>query len=289
MKFMQKKSKKTENNILIAFWLNLSFSILELFGGIASNSVAIISDAIHDFGDALSIGVSYMLEKKSKKPANDIYTFGYGRYSVLGGLITIAILFAGSLLVINRAVDRLINPVQVNHDGMIMFAVFGVITNYIAAYCTSGDDSVNQKAVNLHMLEDVLGWIVILIGGLLIKITDISIIDPILSICVAAFILIHTFEHTKEILDIILEKVPHGIKVEEVRASLLNIQEVSKIVDLHIWSINGQDHCAIIHVIGNGHRSEIKEKIKKEMAKYNIVHITTEIAKQESEEDSMKW
>lgn len=289
MKFMQKKCKKTENNILIAFWLNLAFSILEFIGGIASNSVAIISDSIHDFGDALSIGVSYVLERKSKKEADDIYTFGYGRYSVLGGLITIAILLAGSLLVINRSVERLITPEEVNYDGMILFAIFGVITNYVAAYCTSGEHSVNQKAVNLHMFEDVLGWIIVLIGGLLMKITDISLIDPILSIGVAVYILVHSIHHAKEILDIILEKVPEGIDLAKVKNSLLEIDEIKKVVDLHAWSINGQDHCAIVSVIANGHRTVVKEKIQEKLSKFNIVHITAEIAKEESEEDSLKW
>ena len=183
---------KTEKNILIAFLLNMLFSIFELIGGIFTNSVAIISDAVHDFGDSISIGISYFLEKKSKKKPDNNYTFGYTRYSILGAFITNTILIIGSVLVIINAIKRIINPVTINYDGMIIFAIFGVIVNFLAAYFTKEGDSLNQKAVNLHMLEDVLGWSVVLIGAILIKFTEINVIDSIMSIGLAIFILTHS-------------------------------------------------------------------------------------------------
>ena len=115
---------KTEKNILIAFLLNISFSILEFIGGVFSNSVAIMSDAIHDLGDATSIGVSYFLERKSKKGPDEKYTYGYIRYSVMGSLITTVILLVGSLIVIFNSIKRIINPVEVNYNGMLIFAIF---------------------------------------------------------------------------------------------------------------------------------------------------------------------
>ncbi len=135
---------KTEKNILIAFILNLSFSIFEFFGGLFTNSVAILSDSIHDFGDAVSIGISYFMERKSKKKANNKYTYGYIRYSVLGGVITTTILLVGSILVIIGAIKRIINPVEVNYNGMIILAIIGVILNFIAAYVTREGASINQ-------------------------------------------------------------------------------------------------------------------------------------------------
>ena len=163
---------KTEKNILIAFILNFAFSIFEFLGGIFTNSVAILSDAIHDIGDALSIGISYFLEKKSKKEPDEKYTYGYARYSVLGATITTAILMVGSVLVIINAIDRILNPVEINYNGMIIFAIFGVIVNFLAAYFTKEGNSINQRSVNLHMIEDVLGWIVVLIGALIMRFTD---------------------------------------------------------------------------------------------------------------------
>ena len=198
---------RTEKNILIAFLLNLSFSIFELFGGIFTNSVSILSDSVHDLGDAISIGVSYFLERKSKKKANNQYTYGYVRYSVLGGVITTTILLVGSLLVIYNAIKRLINPVDINYSGMLLFAVIGVALNFLAAFVTRNGDSINQRSVNLHMLEDVLGWIVVLIGAIIMNFTNINIIDPIMSIGVSAFILFHSLENLKRVLDIFLEKI----------------------------------------------------------------------------------
>ena len=180
---------KTEKNILIAFLLNISFSIIEFIGGIFTNSVAIFSDSIHDLGDALSIGISYFLEKKSKKKADNNYTYGYIRYSVLGGVITTTILLVGSVLVIIGAIKRLFNPVDINYSGMIVFGIIGVVLNFIAAYVTKEGDSINQKSVNLHMLEDVLGWIIVLIGAVVMNFTDIKVLDSIMSILVATFIL----------------------------------------------------------------------------------------------------
>ena len=195
---------KTEKNILIAFLLNLMFAVIEFIGGLFTNSVAIISDAIHDIGDSLSIGISCFLENKSKKKPDKKYTYGYVRYSVLGATITTVILLLGSLFVIVNAIDRIINPVKINYNGMLLFAIFGVIVNFIAAYFTKDGDSINQKSVNLHMLEDVLGWIAVLIGSIIMKFTDISIIDPIISILVAIFILVNTLKNLKSILDLFL-------------------------------------------------------------------------------------
>ena len=207
---------KSEKNILIAFILNIGFSIFELLGGFFTNSISILSDAIHDFGDALSIGISLALEKISKKKPNEKYTYGYVRYSILGALITTIILTIGSIFVIIGGVNRIINPEEINYNGMIIFAVFGVIINLFAAYFTKDGDSINQRAVNLHMLEDVLGWIVVLVGAILMKFTDIRIIDSIMSIGVALFILVNSFKNLKEILDLFLEKTPKNISIEEI-------------------------------------------------------------------------
>lgn len=266
---------KTEKNILIAFILNLTFSILEFVGGIITNSVAIISDSIHDMGDAVSIGASFFLERKSKKKPDEKYTYGYIRYSVLGGLITTLILMTGSILVIYGAITRIINPVEINYSGMIIFAIFGVIINFIAAYFTREGDSLNQKSVNLHMLEDVLGWVIVLIGAIIMNFTDISIIDPIMSIAVALFILVNAFKNFKSILDLFLEKTPNGVSVEEIKEHLSKIEGIIDVHHIHIWSIDGYNNYATLHIISNN--ANIKEKIREELAEHNIKHVTIEI------------
>lgn len=268
---------KSDKNILVAFILNLGFSIFELIGGAITNSVAIISDSIHDMGDAMSIGLSFFLEKKSKRKPDDKYTYGYVRYSVIGSTITTTILIIGSILVIYNAVKRILNPVSINYDGMILFAVIGVIINFLAVYFTKDGHSLNQKSVNLHMLEDVLGWIVVLLGAIIMKFTDISIIDPILSILVALFIFINVFKNLKSILDLFLEKTPSNISIDEIKEHLLAIKEVVDVHHIHVWSIDGYNNYATMHVVIDGKNKNIKEKIKEELKEHGINHVTIEI------------
>ena len=268
---------KTDKNILIAFILNLAFSILEFIGGAFTNSVAIISDSVHDMGDAMSIGISYFLEKKSKKKPDDKHTYGYIRYSVLGSTITTVILLVGSILVIYNSILRIINPVEINYDGMIIFAIVGVIINFAAAYFTREGDSLNQKSVNLHMLEDVLGWIVVLIGAILMRIFDITYIDPILSICVAIFILVNAYKNFKSILDVFLEKTPNNIDISELKEHLNEIDEVIDVHHIHVWSMDGFTHFATMHVTAKENSKEVKDKIRDELKEHGIGHVTIEL------------
>lgn len=269
---------KTERNILIAFILNVSFSIFELVGGIFTNSISITSDAVHDFGDALSIGISLILERISKKKPDYKYTYGYTRYSVLGALITTIVLTVGSILVILGSINRILNPKIINYNGMILFAVFGVIINFLAAYFTRSGESVNQKAVNLHMLEDVLGWLVVLIGSILMKFTDISLLDSFMSIGIALFILISAFRNLKNILDLFLEKVPKDIRVEEVKKHLLEIKDVLDVHHIHIWSMDGVSNYSTMHIVTESKNvKDLKNKIREEMKEHGISHTTIEI------------
>ena len=268
---------KTEKNILIAFILNLCFSFFEFFGGIYTGSVAIISDALHDVGDAASIGISYFLERKSKKQPDNRYTYGYLRFSVLGGIITTLILLFGSLAVIYGAILRLLNPVSINYNGMIILSIIGALVNLLAAYFTSEGNSINQKAVNLHMLEDMLGWVVVLIGSIVMRFTDIAIIDPLMSIAVAVFILINAIKNLKETLDIFLEKIPENIDIDEIRDHILEIDGVLDVHHIHIRTIDGHNNYATMHIVTNKDPYEIKYKVREELKEHCISHSTLEL------------
>ena len=268
---------KTEKNILIAFILNLTFSIFEFFGGFFTNSVAILSDSIHDLGDAISIGISYFMEKKSKKHADNKYTYGYIRYSVLGGVITTTILLVGSILVIYGSIKRLFNPVDVNYSGMIIFAIVGVLLNFIAAYVTREGDSINQKSVNLHMLEDVLGWIVVLVGAVIMNFTDLIIIDPVMSIGVALFIFYNSLKNLKKVLDLFLEKTPDSINIDSLEEHLLKIKGVDDIHHIHVWSIDGYNNYATMHIVTKVKDvSKLKKEIREELEEHKICHAILE-------------
>ena len=274
---------KTEKNILIAFILNLCFSVFEFFGGFFTGSVAIISDSIHDIGDAASIGISWLLERKSKKQPDEKYTYGYARYSLFGCLISTFILLLGSVIVIYNAIDRIINPVSINYNGMIIFAVMGTLINSAAAFFTRHEHSLNQKAVNLHMLEDVLGWITVLVGAVVIKFTGFMLIDPIISIGVAAFIFFNAIKTLKEITDIFLEKTPRNIDINKITEHITKIDGVIDVHHIHVRSIDGQNNYATMHIVTNADSHEIKHKIRENLHEHGISHVTLEL-ETESEE-----
>ena len=187
------------------------------------------------------------------------------------------ILLAGSLIVIYNAVRRIINPVTIHYEGIILFAVVGVVVNLVAAYLTHAGDSINQKAVNLHMVEDVLGWLVVLIGAIVMRFTDWKILDPFMSIGVAIFILVNVVRNLKEICEIFLEKIPNGISVEEIRAHISQIEGVVDVHHIHVWSMDGYQGYATMHIVSDGEAHELKEKVKKELAENGIVHVTIEL------------
>ena len=269
---------KTQRNIFIAFLLNFGFSVLELLGGLWTGSVAIISDAIHDFGDAVSIGASWFLEKKSKQKPDACHTYGYGRYSVLGAAITNLILLIGSVLVVYNAVLRILYPVPIHSEGMIFMAILGAAMNLAAAWFTHGGHSLNEKAVNLHMLEDVLGWIIVLVGAVLIRLTNFVWIDPLMSIGVAIFILCHAMKGIGAVLDVFLEKAPQDVDAGELMEHLKKLPRVIDAHHLHIWTMDGIQHYATVHIVAVYCNSlALKEAVRKECLEHGICHVTIEL------------
>lgn len=268
---------KTEKRILAAFILNLSFSIFEFIGGAVTGSVAIASDALHDMGDAASIGVSYFLERKSKQGPDGTHTYGYGRFSVIGGVITTLILLLGSAAVIIGAVRRIFEPVEINYDGMIVFAVVGVAVNLCAAVFTREGESINQRAVNLHMLEDVLGWAVVLVGAVVMRFTELSVIDPVMSLGVAMFVAVGAVRYLRESLDVFLEKTPKGIDCEELTHHIKEIEGVCDVHHLHVWSMDGTSNYATMHIVSDADAHTVKEKVKEELSEHGICHATLEL------------
>lgn len=268
---------KTEKNIFIAFVFNLLFSIIELVGGIFTRSVSIQSDAVHDFGDAASIGLSFIFEKKSKRAPDEHYTYGYGRFSVLGGAITCLILFLGSAIVIYNAVQRILHPVEIRYDGMLFFAVIGLSTNLLAAYFTHGGNSVNQKAVHLHMLEDVLGWFTVLVGAIVMRFTHFLLLDPIMSILTAVFILGNTVKNFQSILDIFLLKAPKSVNIPSLKAHLLQIEGVEDAHHIHLWTVDGECFYATAHIIVKAYGKDIKKAVKEELREHGIFHSVLEL------------
>lgn len=275
--------KKSVKNMLFAFILNVSFSIIELFGGILTNSISIISDALHDLGDAISIAISIIFEVRSSKEPDHKYTYGYARYSVAGALITATVLMVASAVIVYKSVLRLLNPSQVNYEGMIVLAIFGVIINGLSALklLKGNGKGINERALTLHMFEDVLGWAAVLIGSIVIKFTGWFMIDAVMSLCISVYILIHAAFHIKEIFAILLQKSPEGIDPAKVKAELEEIEGVEDIYHIHLWTLDGiENYATLIAKITEGVSYEVNQRIKAEIReklhKIGIYHIVIE-------------
>ena len=227
-------------HIRYAFFLNLFFSIVEVVGGILTNSVAILSDALHDLGDSVALGISWYFQNVSKRQSNKKYSYGYGRYSVVGALVSTFILAVGSILIISESIPRLIHPEEADALGMIWIAVLGVLVNGASVWRLRKGKSLNEKVVALHLLEDALGWIAVLIGAVVMYFYDVPILDPILSLMIASWILFNVYRNLRKIFHILLQATPKGIDIEEITAHIQGIPGVLGVHDCHVWSMDGE-------------------------------------------------
>lgn len=274
--------KKKGSNILIVSFMNLLFVVLELIGGLVTGSISILSDSIHDFGDALTLFIAYFLEKKSGKKPDKKYTYGYLRYSLLGAIVTAIILLIGSIFVIYNAIQRIINPVEINYCGMIAFAIIGLAINIVGFKLTHKTKNMNEKMISLHLLEDTLSWIIVIVISIVMLFTNAVILDPILSILISLYILLHVLKNIKQVIDIILEKVPENIDVDALKSELEKDFDIKEIHHVHIWTMDGENNYLTMHVVVNSNESKeniinLKREIKKELQKENINHTTIEI------------
>lgn len=268
-------------NLKMAFFLNLGFTLLELVGGWYVNSVAIYSDAIHDLGDSLSLGTSWWLEKYAQKKPSAKYSFGYRRFSLLGALINAIVLIVGTVFVIREAVLRLINPELSDPQGMIVLAVFGVAVNGYAAWKLSHGNTMNEKVLSWHLIEDVLGWVAVLLAALILLFYSTPFLDPALSLAISFYILWNVWKRLRETLFLFLQGLPSDINKEAIEQEILGIPNIKSTHHTHIWSLDGAQHVFTTHVKLSPINTPdeilaVKEEIRKIMKKYPFVHYTIE-------------
>lgn len=271
----------SEKNISYAFFLNFGFTIIEIIGGFLTNSVAILADAVHDFGDSISLGLAWYLQKVSRKGSDHKYSYGYKRFSLLGAIINSVILLVGSVFILSETIPRIIQPQAPDVKGMFILAILGILVNGAAVIRLRKGNSINEKVVSLHLWEDVLGWIAILIGSVLMYFFDIPIVDPILSILISIYILIHVFRNIKISMRIILQGTPVEIDMNEITTALLKNEDIDALHDLHVWSIDGNYHVVTTHVVLNkaltmDQLATLKFKIREQLVELNIQHVTLE-------------
>jgi cobalt-zinc-cadmium efflux system protein len=276
------------HNIRIAFFLNLGFAVVELIGGLLTNSMAILTDALHDLGDALGLGLSWYLEKVSGRRRDQTFTYGYARFSVLAALINAVILIVGATLLIAETIPRLITPQPSNAQGMLALAVLGLAVNGFAAWRLLKGATLNERAVALHLLEDVLGWLAIVIGAVVMLFWDVPILDPILSCAIMVFILINVFRNLKQVFLILLQASPTGLDQGRVHQALQGVPNICNVHDLRVWTLDGTQHVASLHVtVGRDATWQDAERLKKEiraaLLPLRITHATIEMESEDSE------
>lgn len=272
----------SNNNIKIAFFLNLGFTLLEIVGGLLTNSIAILSDALHDLGDSLSLGVAWYLDRYSRKGQTKRYSYGYGRFSLLGAFINAVVLIIGSLFILSEAIPRLMNPEHSGAPGMILFAIIGIVVNGVAVLRLRNDRSMNAQVVAWHLVEDVLGWIAVLVVGITLLFIDIHILDPILSVLITLYVLYNVIKNLRKTLDLFLQATPESINLEDIELELEAIQGVKSSHHTHFWSLDGEHHVLTTHLVvdQNASKDDIVsvKAVSKNIAKdLRIEHLTVEI------------
>ncbi|EQA45466.1 putative cadmium, cobalt and zinc/H(+)-K(+) antiporter [Leptospira broomii serovar Hurstbridge str. 5399] len=264
-----------------AFILNFGFAIVELIGGYASNSLAILSDALHDLGDSGFLALAWIFQKIAARPRTQTFTFGYKRLGLSAALVNSIVLFGGSIAIIAFAFPRLQNPANPNGWGMLGLSFLGIIVNGAALLKMKTVDGINSKTVVLHLLEDVLGWVAVLIGSIALLLFGWSWLDPLLSILISIWVGVQSFRNLRKILLLHLQSTPEGIDTKELEKRILSLKGVESIHDLHLWSMDGDYHVLTLHVGVTGtsisHAQKLKEKIRKITKEFRIPHATVEV------------
>jgi cobalt-zinc-cadmium efflux system protein len=241
--------QNSTGKIKVAFFLNLGFTLLEIVGGLWTNSLAIVADALHDLGDSLSLGLAWYLDDYAKKGQDQKYSYGYRRFSLLGALINTIVLIVGGLVVFSKAIPRLIEPEPTNALGMVGFAVVGIVVNGLAVLRLRGGKSMNARVVAWHLLEDVLGWAAVLIVSVVLLFTNLTVLDPILSILITAYVLYNVIRNLRKTVALFLQAVPEEIDISEIETKLIAIEKIQSTHHTHVWSLDGEHHVLTTHVV----------------------------------------
>lgn len=272
----------SSGRIALAFFLNVSFTVIEFIGGLLTNSTAIMADAVHDLGDSLSIGSAWVLSKLSEKSATKEFSFGYRRLSLLGALINGLVLLLGSAWVLKEAIPRLQDPVMPHAEGMLGLAVLGVVVNGFAAYRLGAGKTLNERVLSWHLMEDVLGWVAVLVVALVLQFVDWPILDPLLSIGFTLFILSHVFRNLWVTGKLFVQATPDLALIGEIESALLAVEGVGEIHRLHLWSLDGEHHVLTAHAVLQQAEDvrgieRIKRRLAEVLSQYSLEHTTIEI------------
>ncbi len=267
-----------------ALLLNLTFTVIELVGGLLTNSLAILSDALHDLGDTVSLGLAWRMARLSSRRGDETFSYGYRRFSLLGAVVMSALLIIGGVVVVAEAIPRLLNPEATYAPGMFFLAIGGLAVNGLAALRMRGGRSLNERIVTWHFLEDVLGWAAVLAASAVMWIWSVPWLDPLLSILITLYVLWNVVRHLRETLVVFLQGVPASVKLEDVEQAICAMPGVAGVHHTHIWSQDGEHHVLTAHVVTAPGKvstfdeaTRLRSELKKRLAKFGISHATLEL------------
>ena len=270
---------KTKHAVWIAFFLNLSYAIVEFIAGGIFGSSAVLADSVHDLGDAIAIGISAFLESISNREEDSHYTLGYKRFSLLGAMVTAVILMTGSVLVILENITKIFHPQPVNDEGILWLGIIAVSINVLASLVIRKGQTKNESILSLHFLEDTLGWVAVILMAIVLRFTDWYILDPLLSLVISIFILSKAIPRFWSTLKIFLDAVPEGVDIQRVKSDLEQLDHVASINQLNLWTMDGLEKNAIVHVcLKEIEQMELcKESIRSKLKDCGFQNITIEI------------
>jgi cobalt-zinc-cadmium efflux system protein len=274
-------ASSAERRIGFAFFLNLAFTLIEAAGGVWTNSMAVLSDALHDLGDCVALALGWHFQRVSRKSGDEVYTFGYRRFSLLSALVMSILLIGGGAVVLWKSIPRLFTPEATNASGMLILAGVGIAANGLAALRMHGGRSLSERLVTWHLLEDVLGWAAVLLTALVMKVFDLPILDPILSIAITVYVFWNVIKRLRETLVILLQGVPVGVTLEEVEDAIRSVPGVCDTHHVHVWSQDGEHHVLTGHVVvpeidDYTRVAELRRRVKEELKRFGISHATLE-------------
>ena len=270
---------KAKYTVWIAFFLNLSYAIVEFIAGGIFGSSAVLADSVHDLGDAIAIGISALLETISNREEDRHYTLGYKRFSLLGALVTVVILITGSILVILENIAKIFHPQSVNDEGIFWLGIIAITINVLASLVIRKGQTKNESILSLHFLEDTLGWVAVILMAIVLRFTDWYILDPLLSIAISFFILSKALPRFWSTLKIFLDAVPEGVDIQKIKTDLAELDHVASINQLNLWTMDGLEKNAIVHVCLKEmeHMETCKESIRIFLKDCGFQNITIEV------------
>ena len=271
--------RKAGQNLAFVFFMNLAFNIIVIIGGLATNSVAILADCIHDMSDTISIAFAWFLERVSQKDSTDKYSYGYQRFSILGAVVISVFVIIMAFVILSEAIPRLFSPEGVDAGGMLLVAIVGIIFKSISVYKLHEGETFNEKAILIHQLGDIFEWVAILILSVVLMFWDgAPYLDPFVSIGIALWLIFNLTRNLYKSLEVLLQKTPDHFDVDEFKSSIMSIEGIKEIDDFHVWSLDGIDSVLTLKVEIDDWNSQ--DKIKKQIydisSRYHIVDITIE-------------